>query len=201
MTVDAVVFDVGKVLYQWDLTLLLRKVESDPERLRELIEEVVTIDWHFLHDAGVPLAEMVPARIAEYPHHEAALRAYATRFNETIPGPVPGSHEIVEQLHARGVPIFGITNFGAEFWADFRPTAPVFDVFRDIVVSGEERLAKPDPAIYKLAERRFGHAAGTMLFIDDSLANIESAQACGWQVHHFSDAPTLEADLSGRGLI
>lgn len=201
MTIQAVVFDVGKVLYQWDLTLLLRKVESDPQRLRELVEDVVTVEWHSLHDAGVPLAEMVPARIAEYPHHEAALRAYATRFNETIPGPVPGSHDLVARLDDRGVPIFGITNFGAEFWAGFRPTAPVFDVFRDIVVSGEERLAKPDPAIFELAERRFGHDAGAMLFIDDSLANIRSARECGWQVHHFKDAPTLEIDLSSRGLI
>lgn len=201
MTVEAVVFDVGKVLYQWDLTLLLRKVESDPERLRELVERVVTVEWHSLHDAGVPLAEMVPARIAEYPHHADALRAYATRFNETIPGPVPGSHDLVVRLHARGVPIFGITNFGAEFWAEFRPTAPVFDVFRDIVVSGEEKLAKPDPAIFELAERRFGHAANAMLFIDDSLANVESAQACGWQVHHFADAQQLETDLATRGLI
>ncbi|WP_369026794.1 HAD family hydrolase [Qipengyuania sp. RANM35] len=201
MAIQAVVFDVGKVLYQWDLSLLMRKVESDPERLRELVEEVVTVDWHSQHDAGVPLAEMVPARIAEYPHHAEALRAYATRFNETIPGPVPGSHDLVSRLDARGVPIFGITNFGAEFWAEFRPTAPVFDVFRDIVVSGEEKLAKPDPAIFKLAERRFGHPANAMLFIDDSLANVESAKACGWQVHHFADAQTLEADLGTRGLL
>lgn len=201
MTIQAVVFDVGKVLYQWDLSLLLRKVESDPERLRELVEEVVTVDWHSQHDAGVSLAEMVPARIREYPHHAEALRAYATRFNETIPGPVPGSHDLVAQLDARGVPIFGITNFGAEFWAGFRPTAPVFDVFRDIVVSGEEKLAKPDPAIFDLAERRFGHAASAMLFIDDSLANIEAAKACGWQVHHFLEAQRLASDLAERGLI
>jgi 2-haloacid dehalogenase len=201
VTIEAVVFDVGKVLYQWDLTLLLRKVESDPERLDELVNEVVTVEWHGQHDAGVPLAEMVPARIAEYPHHEAALRAYATRFNETIPGPVPGSHELVARLDARGVPIYGITNFGAEFWAGFRPTAPVFGVFRDIVVSGEERLAKPDPAIFALAQRRFGHAPAAMLFIDDSLANVESARACGWQVHHFTDAVRLADDFTRRGLI
>lgn len=199
--VEAVVFDVGKVLYQWDLSLLLRKVESDPERYRELVEEVVTVAWHDQHDRGVPLGEMVPARIAQYPQHEAALRAYATRFNETIPGPVPGSHALVARLQDRGLPIYGITNFGAEFWAGFRPTAPIFDGFRDIVVSGEEKLAKPDPAIFALAERRFGHPAAQMLFIDDNHANVEAARACGWQVHHFHDASTLENDLVARGLI
>ena len=201
MIVDAVVFDVGRVLYQWDLGHLLRKVERDPERLRVLVSEVVTEDWHFEHDQGRPLAEMVPERIALFPEHEAAIRAYATRFNETIPGPVDGSHALVERLDARGIPLFAITNFGHEFWAGFRPTAPVFDRFRDIVVSGTEKLAKPDAAIFELAESRFGHPAGRMLFVDDNEANIAAARELGWQVHHFFDAATLEEDLAGRGLI
>ncbi|MEZ5681546.1 MAG: HAD-IA family hydrolase [Erythrobacter sp.] len=201
MTVDAVVFDVGRVLYHWDLGLLLRKVETDPERLRFLMEEVVTEEWHFQHDQGRPLAEMVPERIARFPEHEAAIRAYATRFNETIPGPVEGSHALVERLDARGVPLFAITNFGHEFWAGFRPTAPIFDRFRDIVVSGTEKLAKPDAAIFELAERRFGHSAERMLFIDDNSVNIAAASELGWHTHHFTDAKRLADDLETRGLI
>ncbi|MET0587126.1 MAG: HAD-IA family hydrolase, partial [Novosphingobium sp.] len=131
----------------------------------------------------------------------AHIEAYGTRFNESIPGPVPGSIELVERLYAAGHPLFAITNFGAEFWARFRPTQPVFDRFRDIVVSGEEQLTKPDPAIYELAARRFGHAPSSMLFIDDSAANIAAARDCGWQVHHFTDAALLEADLRARNLI
>ena len=76
-----------------------------------------------------------------------------------------------------------------------------FDRFRDIVVSGDERLAKPDPAIYALAAARFGRAPATMLFIDDSLANVESARKCGWHGHHFIDAETLRDDLAERGLL
>ena len=126
---------------------------------------------------------------------------YAARFNETIPGPVPGSIELVEALDARGVPLFAITNFGADFWPPFRATAPVFDRFRDIVVSGDEKIAKPDPAIFDLAESRFSHAAGAMLFIDDNAANITSAARLGWQVHQFVDAAGLEVDLKQRGLL
>jgi 2-haloacid dehalogenase len=201
VTVSAVVFDVGRVLYQWDLAHLFRQIVGDPERLDKLLGEVVTEEWHFQHDAGRPLAEMVPERIALYPDFENEIRAYATRFNDTIPGPVPGSHALVARLAAAGVPLFAITNFGAELWARFRPSAPVFDAFRDIVVSGEEKLAKPDAAIFALAERRFGHRAGSMLFIDDNAANITAARDCGWQVHHFTDAGRLEAELLARGLI
>ena len=201
MSVDAVVFDVGRVLYQWDLSNLLRQVEPDAAKLDRVLRDVITEEWHFQHDRGVALADMVPARIAEFPEFETHLNAYRTRFNETIPGPVPGSIELVERLHTRGIPLFAITNFGAEFWAGFRPTAPVFDLFDQIVVSGEEKLAKPDPAIFALAAERFGHVPERMLFIDDNAANIAAAAEEGWRVHHFKDAPTLERDLDARGLL
>jgi 2-haloacid dehalogenase len=199
--VSAVVFDVGKVLFDWDLRLLIRKLIADEAEVEYVHANVVSTEWHFNHDAGVPLSEMVPARIAEFPKYEAVIRAYATRFNETIPGPIPGSIELVEELHARGVPLYGITNFGAEFWPGFRATQPVFARFRDVVVSGDEKIAKPDPAIYRLAEARFGHAPHEMLFIDDNRDNIEAARACGWEAHHFVDAPTLALDLRQRSLI
>ena len=199
--VDAVVFDVGRVLYQWQLSALFAKMTDDPARLEKVLGEVVTEEWHFLHDAGRPLSQMVPERIALYPEYADEIRAYATRFNETIPGPVPGSHALVERLDAAGVPLFAITNFGAEFWAGFRPHERIFDRFIDIVVSGEERIAKPDPAIFALSAARFGHAPEAMLFIDDNPANIEAARGCGWQVHHFTDAASLERDLTDRGLI
>lgn len=199
--VSAVVFDVGGVLYRWRLGALFEKLIDDPAELDWFLANVVTEEWHFERDYGVSLAEAVPARIAQHPTYETHIQAYATRFNETIPGPVPGSIELVEALHAGGVPLYAITNFGHEFWEGFRPTAPVFTLFGDIVVSGTEKLAKPHSPIFELAERRFGHPAGAMLFIDDNAANIDAAGALGWQVHHFIDAEKLAADLTARGLI
>ena len=199
--VEAVVFDVGRVLYQWQLRALFAKLIEDPAELDWFLANVVTEEWHFQHDAGRPLADMVAERQAQFPGHADLIAAYPTRFDETIPGPVSGSIELVERLDARGVPLFAITNFGAEFWATFRPTAPVFGRFRDIVVSGVERLVKPDPAIFRLAERRFGHRAAAMLFIDDNADNIASAAQLGWQVHHFTHAAALEVDLARRELI
>lgn len=194
-------FDVGRVLFQWDLRHLFAKLIDDPDELEWFVGHVVTPEWHFEHDAGRPLAEMLPERIAQFPQYRSLIEAYATRFNETIPGPVPGSLELVEALHGRGVPLYAITNFGADLWPAFRAEQPVFGRFRDIVVSGVEKLAKPDAAIYALAARRFGHAPGAMLFIDDSQANITAAVAGGWQAHHFTDAPRLADDLRTRGLI
>jgi 2-haloacid dehalogenase len=199
--VEAVVFDVGKVLFEWDLRHLFAKLIDDRDELEWFVATVVTPEWHFQHDRGRALADTIPERIAAFPEHEALIRAFAARFVETIPGPVPGSLELVEALHARGVPLYAITNFGAEFWAAFRADQPVFDRFRDIVVSGVEKVCKPNAAIYALAAERFGHAPGAMLFVDDNAANVAAARACGWQAHHFIAAASLADELRGRGLI
>ncbi len=199
--ITTVVFDVGKVLFKWDLRYLFAKLIDDQQELGWFLSNVVTPQWHFQHDAGRPVAEMTAERTAEFPQYAALIDAYATRFNETIPGPVEGSLEIVSELAERGVPLFAITNFGAEFWDMFRPTQPIFDHFGDIIVSGVEKLVKPDPAIYALALRRFGLRSGEAIFVDDNIDNVISARANGFVAHHFKDAPRLRNKLTEYGLL
>ncbi|MFM5923196.1 MAG: HAD family hydrolase [Novosphingobium sp.] len=199
--IEAVVFDVGKVLVQWERDLPFRTLIPDPAQRAWFMDEVIPLAWHGEHDAGRDAADMIAERSARFPDHAPLIRAWLDRFNETIPGPVPGSVELVEALDTAGVPLFAITNFGADTWAGFAPTFPLFGRFRDIVVSGVEKLAKPDPAIFALAERRFALPAAAMLFVDDSLPNVESARGRGWQGHHFLHAGGLAADLRQRGLL
>lgn len=199
--IEAIVFDVGRVIVQWDLRHLFAQLIDDPRELDWFCANVVTEEWHFEHDAGRPLDEMVPERKAMFPGHAHLIDAYRERFLDTIPGPVPGTAPLIERLSEVGWPLFAITNFGAEFWDEFRPTQPVLRHFQDIVVSGREKLAKPDPAIFRLAAARFGYRAQSMLFIDDNPANIDAARKLGWQVHHFTDAARLERDLARRGVL
>jgi 2-haloacid dehalogenase len=198
---QSVIFDVGRVLFDWDLRYLFAKLIVDRDELEWFVTNVVTPQWHFQHDAGRPLADMLPERKAEFPDHAALIDAYATRFNETIPAPMPGSLELVERLDAAGVALFAITNFGHEFWEGFRPTQPIFDRFHDIIVSGTEKLMKPDPAIYRLALDRFGIDPAGALFVDDVAANVAGAESVGIAGHRFSDAATLESDLMARGYL
>jgi 2-haloacid dehalogenase len=199
--ITTVVFDVGRVLFEWDLRYLFAKLIDDPKELELFLANVVTPDWHFQHDAGRTPGEIVAERTIQFPGHDKLFNAYLTRFNESIPGPVPGSMEIVSELAERGIPLFAITNFGHEFWEAFRPTQPIFDLFVDIIVSGTEKMVKPDPAIYALALRRFGLQPGEAIFIDDNLDNVLSARANGFVAHHFTDAPTLRAELAEYGLV
>lgn len=197
----AVVFDVGRVLFQWQLGALFEKLIDDREELDWFLANVVTEEWHFEHDRGRALADMVPERIALYPRYESHIQAYATRFNETVPGPVDGTHALVERLAAAGVPLFCLTNFGDEFWQMFRPTQPIFDHFADIIVSGVEKVAKPEPRIYEIVEQRSGRDGAALFFADDNPDNITAAKARGWDAHLFSDAAGLEAALVQAGFL
>jgi len=201
MKITTVVFDVGKVLFEWDLRYLFAKLIADKDELEFFVTHVVTPEWHFQHDAGRALDDMVAERIAEFPEYAKLIAVYANRFNETIPGPVTGSLEIVQELAEIGVPLFAITNFGAEFWEGFRPTQPIFDLFQDIIVSGVEKLVKPDPAIYALALQRFGLKPGEAIFIDDNHDNVVSARNNGFAAHHFTDAASLRAELVALNLL
>lgn len=199
--VSAVVFDIGNVLVRWDRRLpFVGRFASEAE-LEHFLDVVIPIAWHGQHDAGRPAAEMVAERSAQFPEYAGAIADWFARFNESIPGPIPGSPEIVAELAARGMPLYGLTNFGADTWAGYRPTQPLFDALDDIVVSGIEKLAKPDPAIYALAAARFGHDPAGLLFIDDSAANVVAAREAGWQAHHFTDAASLRSELAERALL
>lgn len=197
----AVVFDVGNVLVDWNVRAFYAPLIPDPARLDWFLAEVVTPQWHFQHDAGRAFAETSAELIARFPAEADLIRLYGPRFNETVPGPVPGMIELVEQLAAACVPLFAITNFSHEFWPPFRAEWPVFDHFTDIVVSGEERLTKPDPAIYQLALHRFGLGPGEAIFIDDRADNVAAAVANGFVGHLFTGYEALAAELVRLGLL
>ena len=202
MNPTAVIFDIGRVLYRWDPRFLYERLIADDGALDAFLRDVVTTDWHFQHDAGRDFADTSAELIARHPHHRELIEAWSPRFLDSIPGPVEGMPELVDELHARGVPLFAITNFSHEFWPPFRAReAAMFDRFRDIVVSGEEKLVKPDPAIYALALARFGLRAADAVFIDDNEANVAAAAEIGLHALHFTDEPTLREQLEALKLL
>ena len=198
----AVIFDIGRVLYDWSPRYLYRRLIQDDGALDAFLRYVVTEQWHFQHDAGRDFAETAAELTAAHPHHADLIAAWGPRFDESIGDPVPGMEALVAELDEAGVPLFALTNFSHEFFPPFRTRrAHLFDRFRDIVVSGEEKLVKPDAAIYRLALDRFGLEAKRTVFVDDNLANIKGARAVDLVALHFVDEPTLRGELKGLGLL
>lgn len=198
----AVIFDVGRVLYDWDPRILYRRLIDDDRALDAFLRDVVTHEWHFQHDAGRDFADTSAELVALYPQHADLIAAWGPRFLESVGAPITGMPALVDELEAANVPLYAITNFSHEFWPPFRAReAAMFDRFRDVVVSGVEKLVKPDPAIYHLALDRFGLRAESTVFIDDNAANIKGAASVGLIALHFTDEPTLRGQLRDLGLL
>lgn len=200
--IRSVVFDVGNVLYGWDPdSFLVRQIADDEARLR-FIDDVDLYGWHETLDGGRGFEEAAAELSEKFPAYADLISAWGERFGETITDPVPGTHAIVEELDERGVPLFAITNFSADFWSPFHAGEKAFfSRFQDIVVSGEEKLLKPDPAIYYLALDRFGLKPQQALFIDDCQVNVDGARAVGMQAHLFTTAEELRERLQSEGLL
>ncbi|MEA3041572.1 MAG: 2-haloacid dehalogenase [Sphingomonadales bacterium] len=199
---SAVVSDVGNVLYGWNPeAFLARQLPDDAARLR-FIEDVGLWDWHDSLDGGRAFDEAAAELSGKFPGYAHLIAAWGERFGETISDPIPGAHEIVAELDEAGVPLFAITNFSADFWKPFHDRERAFfSRFRDIVVSGEEKLLKPDPALYLRALDRFGLAPAEALFVDDRAINVEGAEAVGMRAHLFTGAEELRRRLEAEGLL
>ena len=158
--------------------------------------------WHESLDGGRPFDEAAHELSEVYPAYAELISAWGSRFGETISGPIEPVHAIVNELTQAGVPLFAITNFSADFWAPFHEKERAFfSRFRDIVVSGREKLLKPDPAIYWLALDRFKLQPAQALFVDDRKINVDAAEAIGLSAHLFTDAQGLRERLVAEALL
>jgi 2-haloacid dehalogenase len=199
--VSTVIFDIGNVLIEWDPRHLYRRIFDTPEEIETFLSTICTPAWNLEQDRGRSFAEGVAELVERHPQHEAAIRAFDARWDEMVPGLVPGTLALIERLEAKGAPLYAITNFSAEKFEEARVRFPFFDRFRGTIVSGRERLVKPERAIFELLLARYKLRAEACLFIDDSPANIAAARSLGMATHHFSNAARLEAALVELQLI
>lgn len=199
--IDTVVFDLGGVLIEWDPRPLYRTFGLDDAAIAAFLSETGFFEWNHHLDAGGDWGESVAELSARFPKYAELIAAYPARFAESLVGPVPGTVELLGDVHQRGVRLLALTNWSAVTFVHARRRFAFLDLFESIVVSGEERLAKPDPAIFALLLQRFDLDPGRTLFIDDSTANIESARALGLRTVHFAGAEHLREVLSSLQLM
>ncbi len=199
---SAVLYDVGNVLIRWDVRALYRTIFDDVDEMEHFLSTVWTLEENGRCDRGEPFADVIAERVRLHPGYETAIRAAWDRWIETIPGPVEGAWELVEELDHAGVPLYGLTNFSAETFPIVVEQYPGFGRFRDIVVSGEHPgLAKPEPEIFQLVCERSGLDPAQLLFVDDTPANTKVAAELGFPTVDFTDTASFRDELVAAGLL
>lgn len=197
-----VIFDFGGVLIDWNPRHLYRKLfAGDEAAMEDFLGTVCNSAWNIQQDCGRPVAEATRELTLAYPRHAELIAAFYGRFDEMMPGPIEGTVAILSELRERGVPLYGLTNFSAETYPLALARFAFIGWFRGVIVSGEHRIVKPDPAIYRLLTGRFGIDPLSAVFVDDSTRNAEGAEAVGIKGIHFTGAEALRAELVELGLL
>jgi 2-haloacid dehalogenase len=197
----AVVFDLGGVLIDWDPRHLYRKLLADEAAVEEFLATVCTPAWNAELDAGRPFAEGVAELVERHPAQAAAITAYHERWPEMLGGEIPGAVELLAELRAAGVPLYALTNWSAETFGIARERFQFLSWFDGVVVSGEERIVKPDRRIFRLLLDRFGLDAAATCFVDDAPANVAAATEVGLDAIRYRSPAQLRRDLAARGLL
>lgn len=202
MSARIVLFDLGHVVVDWQPIRLYRQMFDAEAEAEAFLRDVCNMDWHLENDRGVPMVENAERLISQYPQYDEQIRAWQTRWLEMFEGYVPGMPVLMARLEAARVPLYGLSNIPADVAQETFNAFPMIKVLRDVVVSGAEKVVKPDPKIYEIALTRMGNPdPGDVLFVDDRENNCEAAKALGFKAHHFTGAAGLEDRLLAEGLL
>jgi 2-haloacid dehalogenase len=200
--IDSVVFDLGKVLLDWDPRYYYEQhFGGDPHGLEHFVGNIVPTTWIASMDGGKPSVEAIAERQRESPEHARLIGLWTQGWPSMLRGEIEGTAQIIRELKARGVRLYALTNFSTETFPIACRACPTLQAFEDIVVSGEIGLIKPDPRIYAYTQERCVLIPAQTLFIDDMAANVEAAREAGWMAVQFVSPEQLRVELSQRGLL
>ncbi|MCX7558061.1 HAD family phosphatase [Sulfitobacter sp. F26204] len=200
MTPQAVVFDIGNVLIEWQPERFFDSVIG-PDHRRAMF---AAIDLHGMNDrvdSGETFRDVIDETIHRFPDWTAELNIWHDRWLDMAAPAIPHSVRLMSALQASGVPVFSLTNFGIQTYDLAATKYPFLTQFDRDFISGHIGIIKPDPGIYETAERISGIRPEALLFTDDRIDNITAAAARGWQTHHFKDPQGWADRLIAEGLL
>lgn len=199
---DAVVFDLGGVIVDWQPRYVYQHLFTDKDELDYFLKEVCNGPWMLLTDGGSHDWPTATAELAaKFPQYRSQIEAFRPRWSQMLRGEIAESVEILKRLKVQGQRLLGLTNWAADTFDEGLPRLPSLALFEDILVSGREKLHKPNPAIFRLLCDRHGIAPANSIYIDDNRVNVEAAARLGFDALFFSSPTQLAADLHQRGAL
>lgn len=196
-----IIFDLGGVLIDWNPRYVFNKIFDNEADTEWFLENICTSEWNLSIDAGKPFAEAVKELVALNPEWKNQIEAFHLRWEEMLGGDIPESVEILKKIQTAGYPVLGLTNWSDETFPIAFDRFTFLQTFDGIVVSGAEKLIKPDPALYELLLDRYSLIAGNCLFIDDNYHNIAAAVEIGFDTIHFINPGQLLRELQQREIL
>lgn len=200
-TIKNIIFDFGGVLMDWNQRYFFRNYFKDEEKMEFFLKNIATDEWNAEQDRGRSLKQATDLQVNKFPEWEKEIRAYYDNWSKMLKGDIPQNVAVLRELSSTDYELFGLTNWSAETFPYALENYDFFKLFKGkIVVSGEEKLIKPDPEIWHLLLKRYHLKAEECVFIDDNLKNIQTAQQLGFQVVHIQEETCLKTELEQLGV-
>ncbi|MGV4529720.1 HAD family hydrolase [Ornithobacterium rhinotracheale] len=200
MNIDTIIFDFGGVLVDWNPRYVFKKYFDNEEEMEWFLANICTNEWNMEQDRGRSFAEATKILQNQFPEHSEMIAKFYGEWEDMLKSDIPGTVEILKELHQK-YPLYGLTNWSAESIDIAYNRYDFFSLFKGIVVSGEEKLIKPEPEIYQVLLNRYSLTPEKCLFIDDNLDNVKAAQAQGINAIQFTSPEKLRKDLEDLNLL
>lgn len=199
---DTIIFDLGAVLIDWNPRHLYRKIFKTEEEISWFLENICTSEWNDEQDAGRSFEEATEVLVTKHPEWEEPVRAWYGRWRETIQGPIHETVDILKTIkESNGYRLYALTNWSAETFPWALNTFEFLHWFEGIVVSGVEKMKKPQPEFYQILFDRYNVNPRNSVFIDDNEKNIETGKTIGLTTIHFKSPAQLYAELNQLGIL
>lgn len=200
MRIKNIIFDFGGVLIDWNPVYLYNKVFDDKKEMEHFLENICHSDWNILQDEGRPLAEATTLLQDKFPDYSEQIGHYYGRWGEMLGGTIDENIKLIKPLKDK-YKVYGLTNWSAETLPIAKERYSFFEDLDGIIVSGDEKLIKPDPEIYNVLLQRFNIEAEESLFIDDNADNIKTAKELGFKTVHYTTDIDLEELMKSKNIL
>lgn len=201
MNIQTVIFDLGGVLIDWNPRYLYRKLMKSEAEIDYFLSNICTFAWNAQQDAGRSFREATAVLQAQHPQHRDMIAAYYARWEEMLGGAIAESVKIFREVKRTSLPVYALTNWSAESYPTAQQHYDFLHEFDGIVVSGVEKVAKPDARLFHILLERYKIVAAHAVYIDDSASNIATAESLGFIAIHFQNAEQLRRELQEVGVL
>ena len=192
-------FDLGGIFFDWDPNYFFKTVFDDPKERDYFLKKICNDEWNIKQDAGRSAEEAELELIPKFPKYEKQIKMYYANHRKMIRGVFKESISVLDYLKKNNFECYVLSNWSAETFNGPQQSMiddyPFLKNFDGLLISGEDKLIKPDPAIYQLAIKRFNLDPYKSVFIDDKIENIQAAKNLNFNTIHLTNPKTIEIDI------
>jgi len=200
MKIENIVFDFGGVLVDWNPRYFYNNHFKDKVQMEYFLENICNHNWNVKQDGGRLLAEATKSLQKQFPEYSTMIQYYYDNFEVMLGGEISENVRLLNPLNEK-YKLFGLTNWSGETFPIALKKFSFFEVFQGIIVSGDEKMVKPDKEIFYLLLDRYQLEAKNSLFIDDNIENINSAKEIGFHTIHFNNGTDVENEMRQMKLL